>query len=483
MSASTNGAISFGQTAQAGNGGDSDTGRAGNGGDAGLSQTYQTSQASELHTDAYAFGGHGGHTDAGVAGTGGAASLVQTLSNTRVGGTLNARATAQGGNSAGGASGGAASVNLTGTTATYTALLGQAFAGDGTWQGNASATVTANTTAAGGSATASASAVGYVANATALTTGLGAASLRSDAYATGNSGGAVATSTVTSGDTRITASAGATAEGGVHSQAVSTFNSRAGFLGSSEGLQAFAYSNGNPGKGALNAALSGRPNVTAALRGGSVLGLGSLGASYGNYAKGNCTYSASATYSFSLASSSNLTLGLLGMTAHNDGFTSMSFSVVSGATTLVSTSFTTLASAQTYFTDHPLSLGSFTAGANNLVLSFSLTASAAKGADIGYVLSAKATGALAPVATTSITAGTDSARRAPLLVARTDRGLGFKTSLVTLRPSLDGAAFVSRLSPRAEVAAAVDGENGSARKRQVLPVFSVGAALHGADRR
>ncbi|WP_170201209.1 hypothetical protein, partial [Ideonella azotifigens] len=242
----------------------------------------------------------------------------------------------------------------------------------------------------------------------------------------------------------------------------------------------------SPSAGTLTSALSGRPNVTAAVSGGSVLGLGSLGANYSASATGNRSYSASSTYNFSLASNSNLTLGLLGMTAYNGGFTSMNFSVVSGATTLISTSFTTLASAQTYFTDHPLSLGTFVAGANNLVISFSLTAAAAKGADIGYVLSSKPTGALATgagvpaggvaVATTSRGMVTESARRAPTLITRVDRlpaapgGLGFKTGLMTLRPMLGGAALAGQPTLQAEE-----------RRAHVLPVS--GAGLRGIDRR
>jgi hypothetical protein len=99
------------------------------------------------------------------------------------------------------------------------------------------------------------------------------------------------------------------------------------------------------------------------------------------------TYDASATYSFDLGTTRDLSLGLLNMTSYGGGFNSLKFTVSSGAATLVTSSFTTLAAAQAYFTDHALDLGNFAAGRTSIKVDYALTASAAKGADVSYLLS------------------------------------------------------------------------------------------------
>ena len=99
-------------------------------------------------------------------------------------------------------------------------------------------------------------------------------------------------------------------------------------------------------------------------------------------------YDASATWSFNLASAGHVDLGLLNMTAWGGGFDSLTFKVTSGSSTLLNQTFTSLATAQVYFTDHPIDLGSFGAGTNTFVVDYALTAGAPKGADVSYLLSA-----------------------------------------------------------------------------------------------
>jgi len=73
------------------------------------------------------------------------------------------------------------------------------------------------------------------------------------------------------------------------------------------------------------------------------------------------------------------------MGAYSGGFTRLTFTVAEGATTLLTKTFTTLSAAQTYFSDDPVSLGDIT-GAVDLKLTYKLTANAAEGAGISYLV-------------------------------------------------------------------------------------------------
>jgi hypothetical protein len=264
--------------------------------------------------------------------------------------------------------------------------------------GAANASVSATTTASGGTALATSNATGKAVTSLAQTTGIGAANLQSTANATGTSGSATAKSTASNGGTRsIVGSAVANVAGlATHAVAQTTYNTAAGLIfpnlsGSSNGQQAFAYTNGDPSAATINAQLAANPNVAAALAGShTVLGLGSMGANYGA-SSGSHTYSASAVYTFSLAASSTLKLGLLDFTSYGGGFNSLTLTATNGASTIFTKSFTVLSDAQSYFDDHVIGLGSFAAGVNTMTLSYSLTASSAKGADFSYLVSAGVT--------------------------------------------------------------------------------------------
>ena len=56
-------------------------------------------------------------------------------------------------------------------------------------------------------------------------------------------------------------------------------------------------------------------------------------------------------------------MGLIGAQSFGSGFTSLNFNVVENGVTIVPTqTFTTLAAANSYFTNHALNLGAFTSG-------------------------------------------------------------------------------------------------------------------------
>jgi len=190
------------------------------------------------------------------------------------------------------------------------------------------------------------------------------------------------------------------------------------------------------------------------------LGLGSLGGSYGASASSRL-YDASASYTFNLTSTRDLSLGLLGMTSYGGGFNSLRFSVTSGATTLVSDTFTSLSAAQAFFTDHAVNLGNFGAGSQTIVVDYALTASAPKGADASYLLSS-----LAPMA------GGSTSTTPPAAAKR-----GFRPTLGTsivagLQPAMTGSALVTRLAAPTHGAAAVPPTAHAIRATVIQPSMS-----------
>jgi len=113
--------------------------------------------------------------------------------------------------------------------------------------------------------------------------------------------------------------------------------------------------------------------------------------------------------------------------------------VKSGTTTLVNNSFSTLASAQTYFTDHVLGLGSFAAGSTSIVIDFSLSASSLRGADMSYLLSALGSGAL------STTRAPGQAGSAANTGSAGSAAGGQPPVVAGLQPSMGGSTIGTRL--------------------------------------
>ena len=322
-----------------------------------------------------------------------------TLTLTKAGSMQTAYAYSTGGAGQSGKAGGAASTTLKATAVQSVSATGYATGGSSSGSlGAANASVSATATGADGTALATSIASGKTATSLAQTTGKGAANLQSAATATGNSGSATARSTASNGGTRSIVGSAVADVGGLatHAVAQTTYNTATGLIfpnlsGASNGQEAFAYTNGDPSAATINAQLAANPTVAAALAAThTILGLGSMGANYGA-SSGSHTYSASVEYTFSLASSSTLKLGLLDFNSYGGGFDTLTLTAMKGASTIFNQSFTVLADAQTYFNDHVVGLGSFAAGTQTLTLSYSLTSNSAQGADFSYLVSAGGT--------------------------------------------------------------------------------------------
>ncbi|MFZ2986450.1 MAG: hypothetical protein WA086_00510, partial [Ideonella sp.] len=489
------GTLRFYQTAVGGAGGYSYTAQGGNGGAASSTLNVTNNQPSVFSAALTATAGQGGNFGVGGSGgSGGAATVSSAVNNTKADAQLTLTGTAQGGTGYGAGNGGNATLSLNGKSAIYSSVSGTATAGAGGSSGSAgdaSSTVTARNTAGDGyvRATSHATALGDgTAQSEAVSLGYSAVSMESNATATSanlGSSQATATSTGTSSISghNIVAQAVANGNAVVSSRASSTFNNTQGLnfpnlSGGSNGLQAFSFANGATGVPTLTSILSTRPNLNAAMAGMSPLGFGSLGANYGSGSTGTRTFTASANLNFSLATTSSMTLGLLGMTGYGGGFDSLTFTVSRGATTLVNSTFSTFAAAQTYFTDAPISLGTVAAGPTNLLISYSLTASSAKGADMAWLLAIRPTSPVAPVhaarlarpvfgiggSPLKLAAATVQASQSPMALAGLAKPAAPRVSMTGLRPTL-GSAVLARGIAAVPVADAANGADDKAEGR------------------
>jgi hypothetical protein len=268
--------------------------------------------------------------------------------------------------------------------------------------GSASSDITASSTSASAtvSATQSVTATAGEASGIARTEGVDGASLWSRATAVGLSGTASAASTSTSGTRTAAAEAHATTRGNTVADARATYAPASSLglpnlSGGSNGLSAFSYSYGALTSGALTAIMTANPTVAAAMGGSySVIGAGVLGANYSTGASGSQTYTAVATYTFTVNATTPVLLGLLDFTHHGGGFDSLTLTATRGAATVFSTSFTSVANAAAYIDDRAVSLSNFNAGVRTLKLTYTLVADSAQGADMSYLLTANA-GAIA----------------------------------------------------------------------------------------
>ena len=159
---------------------------------------------------------------------------------------------------------------------------------------------------------------------------------------------------------------------------------------------------------------TGTPRVYAALQGETVFGAGILG---GNGNGGSATYTAVAQYVANLKGENDLTVGLLNLASYGGGFAGLTFTVKDGSTVVAKDTFSTLSSAETFFTDAPLAPKGLTelTGTVDLTLSYTLTTSGGGGAGITYVLGDKrvsaASGALWTFDSASSAVGTGARPR------------------------------------------------------------------------
>ncbi len=221
-----------------------------------------------------------------------------------------------------------------------------------------------------------------------MTSSIGTITGIATAAATGASGNASAASTATgSGNTVIADATAPTSVAGVSAKTAA--NVAGSWFGNpiagSNGYATYADSMGSPTQAVQTQILTSNVDASLTASKSSVFGAGELGANYSSSSKGTVTYTASNTYDFALTGTNKYTLGLLNIAAYGSGFQSLSFTVTDGSTTLLTKSFTSLTSAKTYFTDDPVSLGSLS-GKANLTVSYKLTADAAEGTGITYVV-------------------------------------------------------------------------------------------------
>ena len=154
-----------------------------------------------------------------------------------------------------------------------------------------------------------------------------------------------------------------------------------GFLGTTE--DAYAVGTITPTASFLSTALSGHSNVNTALSGaqaaGGIFGAGVLGAAYATGATGSQEYIDTETFTLNGYNlGGHLILGLLDTQTSGSGFSSLVFTVTVGGVTKVSQSFSTVAAANTYFSNDAIDLGAVpTTPALQVVVKFDLTTSTA----------------------------------------------------------------------------------------------------------
>ncbi|MHB1676019.1 MAG: PEP-CTERM sorting domain-containing protein [Sulfuriferula sp.] len=329
-------------------------------------------------SNATAYGGSGGGSGFEASGGAGGAASASTRALASGSGSANATSTAYGG--AGG------EANYNGNSGAANAIARAIASGSGS--------ANATSMAYGNTGYSNSGVVGYgnggAASATALSTTVGSYTGTAQAVTEGVSGTALAQSSASNGlgqKAMASASAPTTLAGTtVKTQA----NFGANWFGpppsSSNGLAAYSNVVASPSATTVAQILGNtHPDVSNALSNNTILGAGSLGAGYVSGAVGRQTYTAGADYLYTTNGSRAFTLGLLNIGAYSGGFDSLSFTVKNGGTTLLSDTFTNLASAQRFFTDTPYSLGNLD-GKGDLVLNYSLTANAAQGAGISYMI-------------------------------------------------------------------------------------------------
>lgn len=115
----------------------------------------------------------------------------------------------------------------------------------------------------------------------------------------------------------------------------------------------------------------------------------------------------------------------LNLASYGSGFSSLTFTVKNGATTLLSDKFTSLSAAQKFFTDDPLSLGTFK-GSVDLTLSLQVTANKIEGTGISYVVADSA----APAA---------AAQPASIVIGRSVADAGYRQYLTNALTQINAA--------------------------------------------
>ena len=372
-------------------------------------------------------GGAGGASYGGAAGAGGTASAILDFDDTRnasPSGNLGGFTHAAGGTGGAGGGGGTGGAGGAGYAAVVLKGAGDVDAGatatgGGRYDQAAGGAAKAVTrTSAGGALHASTRATGaagqYGGSAKALTFAMaaGAITAAADSYAGQSAAGAVAghasAKTKTSGAsgtfsaysaTSLASGQLVTSARGIASGAVDGAQSAKTKATIGDGAVAFesqgqavALETGAPDAASTAAVMADNANIAAAFGPApTYYALGELG---GGYAKTGGTTSETTTDTIDLtvdltqlASRQDLVVGFYNATALGSGFIGLTFTLSGDGQTLISKTFTTLAKAEAFFTDHARDLGSLATGAlssNTLTLQVSFTLTTANPGDGFY---------------------------------------------------------------------------------------------------
>ncbi|HEV2364755.1 MAG TPA: hypothetical protein VGS12_11230, partial [Caulobacteraceae bacterium] len=331
----------------------------------------------------HTYGGAGGDSAAAGAGPGGAGYSGLTATDSTAS-AVSAHITASGGlgGSAGiggnGANGGAAKSILSVTAAHDLGVVAQAVGGNGGAGGVGGA---------GGNAKAKAKAVGTQVSAFALaqagdgtTDGIASAKVN----ATGTSGNAIAATLAPRQVGVLVQAASAGVTDGVSGTTILKAKSQIGvatFAPASSGA-GVANVTGAPQAADTDAVLNAPQNASIKTAFGAsptFFSLAEMGGGYTSGGSGSQTVTSVVDLTIDLtklASRADLVIGFHDPITVGSGFSSLTFTLVGDGQTLISQTFTTLAAAQTYFSDHALDLGSLASGAlsnNTLGLQATLT--------------------------------------------------------------------------------------------------------------
>jgi hypothetical protein len=394
----TSGALSLTQSSTAGSGGDSFVGAGGVAGNASSLLTLLNSPAALVNAEVGAVAGNGGKGGSSLdewtsydAAAGGNAVSMLNLRSTSLGAVSNGYSHATGGNGGNGygpnpAAGGAAEAYLTVEAPGAAKGLSVAYGGNG-GQGNgigAGGNATAQTVVrSSGAANAEARAYGGaggtqgVSNAYASATGTGSTSY---AYAGGAGNSHVSSSVTAAGNAVLTTESFASNAG----QAYPTGST----------AQAYSTAHGQATAAQAAALLDGHTVLAAALSNGTIYGSGIQGTNYAPSAAPGAAlaYTLVGQYSFDLAQTSTLVLGLLDYAVLGNGFDSLTLSVDDNGTQLFSKVFATLSEAQLFFSDHALSLGVFGPGLQDLTVTSQILTNASSGFSFNYLVGAAGQG-------------------------------------------------------------------------------------------
>jgi hypothetical protein len=251
--------------------------------------------------------------------------------------------------------------------------------------GAANATATAAGGQAGGVGVFGTPGAEGAANATSSATTARGALAQAQSTAVGSSAEAQSTAQTSFYATVVQSVATAPTEGAAATEAIAQAGG-AGQTFANPGQTAYAFTVGDPDKAYTATLIGGEGNIADALL-GPIFGAAILGANYASGGESD-TYTATSTIDFVYGG--DLTLGLIGDQQSGftggAGFESIEFTVLAGATTILSQTFSSLAAADSFFDDQVINLGSSYGPGVDLTFTYTLTADGPGGYGLDFVV-------------------------------------------------------------------------------------------------